>query len=172
MGKLRRQVGFVTSVSKLTIGSVLWPEGASALLVGGGGAIALLQVSSLRTRLEVAADALVVLAPLLGVVVAGLTLVIVVSSDNYLRLLAKTNKDPIAFYRPFMVAIGIEIWTMLTIITYRAIAMKVASALEHYLFALVCVSFVFALLDIIAIARNVLMHTLVRSRILEIDESP
>ena len=171
MAEYRRQVGFLPSLSKLTIGSLLWPEGVGGLVFGGGGAIALIQVSSLKARLEVAADALVVLAPLLGVVLAGLTLVIAVSSDDYLRLLARTKKDPLAFYRPFIIAIGVEIWTMLLIIGYRAVAEDMPNTWENWGFGIVCFFIVFALLDILAIARNVLMHTLIRSKAIKMDQS-
>ena len=165
MAELRRQVGFVPALVKVGARSLLWPEGFWALVVGGAGGVVLTRCSTLKVRLDVAADGLVVLAPLLGVVLAALTLVIVISSDEYTRFLGKASEGILGFYRPFIIAIGLEIWTILTIIGYRAVAQELPSIWERLVFCAMCILIVFTLLDILAIARNVLMHALTRSKL-------
>lgn len=167
MPERRREVGFVTALGKSSVSSLIWPEGVGAAVVGLGGASLLITYADLDTRLRVAGDALVVLAPLLGVVLAALTLVIAVSTDQYVRLLSKTASGLIGFYRPFIIAIGVQVWTILIVIAYRAIAGEASEEAEGWVFRLVGFLVVFSLLDILAVGRNVLMHATTRARMIE-----
>lgn len=167
MPERRREVGFLTALGKSSISSLLWPEGLSAILLGIGGATLLVEHSNLETRLSVAADALVVLAPLLGVVLAALSIVIAVSSDEYVRLLSKTTTGVVGFYRPFIIAIGVEAWTILLVLTYRAAAGEIGSGAEAWMFRIVGFLVVFSILDILAVGRTVLMHATTRARMLD-----
>lgn len=167
MPERRREVGFLTALGKSSVSSLLWPEGLGAAVLGLGGASLLVEYADLETRLSVAADALVVLAPLLGVVLAALTLVIAVSSDDYVRLLSKTSSGVVGFYRPFIIAIGFEVWTILLVLTYRASAGEIAAGAEAWMFRLVGFLVVFCVLDILAVGRTVLMHATTRARVID-----
>jgi len=171
MPERRREVGFLTALGKSSVVSLLWPEGFGAVVLGLGGASLLVEYSDLETRLSVAADALVVLAPLLGVVLAALTLVITVSTDDYVRLLSKTSSGVVGFYRPFIIAIGCEVWTILLLLTYRVAAAAMGEGAEAWMFRLVGFLVVFSVLDILAVGRTVLMHATTRARIVDTEES-
>jgi hypothetical protein len=167
MPELRREVGFVNAIGKSRVASLIWPEGVGAAIVGIGGASLLLEYTDLEARLRTASDALVVLSPLLGVILAALTLVIAVSSNEYVNLLKKTSGGVVAFYRPFIIAIGLEIWTILLVIAYRATAQEVSQDAEGWMFRIVGFLVAFCLLDVLAVARSVLMHAMSRARMVE-----
>lgn len=164
MPERRREVGFLSALGDSSLASLVWPEGAAALVIGFGGASLLVAESDVPARINVAGDSLVVLAPLLGVVLAALTLVIAVSSEEYTRALNETSKGVVGFYRPFIIAIGLEVWTILLAIAYRATAANLDSVVEGWLFRLLGFLIAFCVLDILAIGRNVLMHAVTRAR--------
>ena len=164
MGSLRRSVGFMAALGNTKIKSILWSEGALALLIGLSSSSAAIVYLALPLRLEAASDALRVLSSLLGMVLAGLMLVITISNDDYLRLLNRSSVGVVGFYRPFVLAIGIQILTILSLIAYRATAEDVSSSIEGWSFRLVTVLFIFSLLDIVALARSLLMHAVTRAK--------
>ena len=166
MGELRRSVGLLRALRHTRIRALVWPEGVVAAVLGFGGSELLVRYGDLELRRSIAADALVVLAPLLGVVLAALTIVIAVSSDDYVRLLSKAEDGVKAFYRPFIVAIGLEISAILLVIGYRASAELLISPAESWVFRLSCFLVVFAIVDVLAVGRNVVMHALTRARLL------
>jgi len=172
MGNLRRSVGFVASLGNTRIKSILWPEGTLALLLGLSSSSVAIKYLDLPLRLEAASDALRVLSSLLGMVLAGLMLVITISNDDYLKLLNRTSDGVLGFYRPFVLAIGIQILTILSLIAYRAMATDVTHSIEGWSFRLITVMFVFSLLDIVALARNLLMHAVTRAKQSDLTESP
>ena len=162
MGSLRRSVGFLAALGNTTIKSILWPEGTLALLLGLLGSSIAIEHISLYLRLQVASDALRVLSSLLGMVLAGLMLVITISNDDYMRLLNRSSVGVVGFYRPFILAIGVQISTILLLISYRAMARDVEPSIEEWTFRIVTIMFIFSLLDLVALARNLLMHAITR----------
>ena len=143
------------------------PEGALALLVASVAALLLCTQASVLDRVEVAASSLRIIAPLLGVVLAALTFVVSFASDEYLRHLKATESGVIAFYRPFVFLIGIEILTLILIITYQAMATKTLAGVECSIFGAMCFLVAYSIFNVLAVARNVVMHALLRARLLD-----
>jgi hypothetical protein len=161
--KLRRQVGFWGTVGNLRIGQLVFaPEFAPALLLGVGGGIWLLATTSQADRVQVAEDYLIVLGPFIGLVLAGLTLVITLMSDKYLRLLS-TGSGVIAFLRPFILAIGIQVGTLIGGVAYRAASDELPLRAEQVFFVALSFAFVFGVLEVVAITRNLLAHAVLRA---------
>lgn len=162
MGSLRRSVGFIAALGNTKIKSILWPEGTLAILFGLVGSSLAIEYIDLHLRVEAASDALRVLSSLLGMVLAGLMLVITISNDEYMRLLGRSSVGVVGFYQPFILAIGLQVLTILLLIAYRAIARDLGG-LEEWFFRVIAVLFIFALLDIVALARSLLMHAVTRA---------
>lgn len=167
MSSLRREVGFLKAVRETGLKSFMVPEGVLALLIACIATIWLCAEASVYDRLDVADASLRIIAPLLGVVLAALTFVISFASDDYLRHLKSSSSGVIAFYRPFIFAIGIEILTLILIVVYSAMAAKILAVLEYSIFGLMCFFVTYSILNVLAVARNVVMHALLRARLLE-----
>jgi hypothetical protein len=147
---------------KLNGEDILSFELLAAVLIGVGGGVGLLTQTSASDRFDITSDFLIVIGPLLGVVFAAFALVIALLSDSYLIALNE-NKDGVAsFFRPFLVAIGIQVGALLLTIVYRAGVKYLPSKVEVGLFLVVCFLIVFALLDVVALARNVFAHGVTR----------
>ena len=158
MGHLRSEIGFVGSIRRSTVGQLLWPEGTIALLLGLVGGSYLLSVLTVAERKGVVGDLLALTAALVGVVFAAFALPVALFSDTYVRLLSQAEGGVIAFFRPFMIAIGVLVTTILLAISYRAVATEVPSKVEVGAFLAVAVLGVYSLVDVIALARTVTMH--------------
>ena len=166
MSSIRREAGFLRAVKATGIRSFMLPEGVLAFLLAGLGAGLLCTQASVSDRLEVAANSLRIIAPLLGVVLAALTFVISFASDDYLRRLKSTESGVIAFYRPFVFAIGIEIVTLILIVVYKTMANKMLEGAECTIFGIMCFFVAYSMLNVLAVARNVVMHALLRADLL------
>jgi hypothetical protein len=159
---MEQKFGFWRSLRQLSGEDILSPELLLALLIGIGGGVGLLTQTAASDRHGLASDFLIVIGPLLGVVFAAFALVIALLSDSYLVALSENKDGVAAFFRPFLVAIGIQVWALLLTIIYRAGMAYLPSKVEVGLFLVVCFFFVFALLDVIALARNVFAHGVTR----------
>lgn len=159
----RRDVSFLTTLRSTPGLSLLWPEGITAIALGIGGGFVLTKTLEVEQRLAVVGDVLGVLGVLVGVVFAGFALVAALFSDDYLRLLNKAEGGVVSFLRPFMLAIGSQVAALLVSITYRATALDLTMRVEKGLFLGWGFLFAFALLDVVALTRNVMLHVLTRT---------
>jgi hypothetical protein len=107
---------------------------------------------------------------LLGIVFAGFTLVVSLLSDDYLRWLSTSPDGPRGFLAPFVIAVGVQVFTLLLAIVYRAIATDLSSSYEKTLFVLIGFFTTFAALEVVALARNVFAHGLTRARGIEVSD--
>ncbi len=160
MGELRRKVGFLPNLGRQRVVSLLWPEGLFALTIGGLGFYVLYGSSTASVQNQLAGDLLTVLAPLLGVVLAALAVVVAVTSLETRLAMDQVPNGVMAFFSPFILAIGFEIVAILVVLGYRATAELVDPSTQRWLFATVGAVAVFALVDVLAVARTVLMHAL------------
>jgi hypothetical protein len=159
---MERNFGFWRSLRKLGGEDIFSVELLAAVVVGIGGGVALLTQTKVAERHDVASDFLIVVGPLLGVVFAAFALVIALLADSYLIALS-ANKDGVAaFFRPFLVSIGLQVGTLLMTIAYRASSEHVPSKAEVGLFLAMCFLFVLSLLDVVALGRNVFAHGVTR----------
>lgn len=159
----RKDFGFFRSIRSLSGESIFGPELLGAIVIGVGGGTALLSNTSVSDRYKIAGDFLVVLGPLLGVVFAAFALVTTAFSDRYLSLLNSAPKGVMGFLRPFLVSIGMQVGSIIWTVAYRASGSVVPSKVEVMGWLVACFLFVFAILDVVSLAKDVLAHTATRA---------
>lgn len=169
MGELRRKYGFWGTLGSFEVRQFAAPEFVLGPLIGGGGAWFLVTKGTETQRVELAGDYLQLVGALLGVVFAGFALVIAFLSDSYLRLLRDTSSGVVGFLRPFMFSTGLLVGTVVGTVAYRGAATLVPARLEHAAFIVLSALFVTAALDMVALARSVLMHGVARANSLPTD---
>lgn len=170
MADLRRKFGFWGAVGSLRLRDLAAPEFAWGLALGGGAAWYMVRFHDLDARVALAGDYLSITPALLGVVFAGFALVIALMSDAYIRLLQSTSGGALGFLRPFIIATGIQVGTLIGAVWYRAMASDLVPGAEPWVFAAVSILFAVSALDVVALARSVLMHGIARAAHLEIDD--
>jgi hypothetical protein len=168
MSNLRRQFGFWRSLGRMQLSDLLAPEVFFGVVIGVGLTVLLIHVDNLNSRLGVVGDYLPIAGALLGIVFAGFALVIALFSDDYLRWLEQTDSGVAGFLSPFMVSVGLQVGTLIASVLYRATAAHLPPTAEKWFFGVVSVLFFTASLDVVALARSVLMHGVARSRGLKI----
>lgn len=169
MGTLRREVGFLGSLGQERIASVVWPEGFLAGL-GAGFAAILFGSTNVSDRVAVAGDMLPVVAVLLGIVFTAFTLLVTLWSAEYVKLISSVEGGVMNFLRPFMIGIGVNAMALACMVAYRAVAVDVNSGVEGSLFVASAFFFSFALADVVAIGRNMMMHARMRAEQLQVLE--
>lgn len=167
MSSNRQEVSFARALADSKVRHLLWPEGTVALLIGVGGGIGLLNSTSVTQRVQLVGDSLQLVATLLGVSFAAFALMIALLSDAYISLLDKAEGGIRAFLRPFTLAVGLQISTLIVGMTLRAIGSDVDSHVEVGLFLLWAFLFIYSLVDVMALTRNVSMHGLTRAKQIE-----
>lgn len=177
MGRARREVGFWGAVGQLRLKDLLTVEFAAALLLGGGFACWLYLGGTVAMRANLASNYLVVIAALLGIVFAGLALVVSLLSSEYLRLLQSSDSGILGFFRPFVIAIGFQVFSILSTVFYLAFVgmlpadpESVPAFIEPWIFGLISVLFVGSCLELVVLTRSVLLHAKLRSRVAEVIE--
>lgn len=168
MGSLRRQFGFWRSLGRMQLRDLLAPEVAFGVVIGVALSVLLAHVDGLTARVAVVGDYLPIAGALLGIVFAGFALVIALFSDDYLRWLENTDSGVVGFLSPFMVSVGLQVGTLIASVLYRATADHLPHTAEKWFFGVVSVLFFTAALDVVALARSVLMHGVARGRALKI----
>ena len=164
MGKLRRQFGFWGTLGSFRLRQLWAPEFVFGLLLGGGLAWILIAKGTAQDRADAAGDFLTLAGSLLGVVFAGFALVIAFLSDPYLKRLEETSEKTEGFLRPFMFSTGLQVGVILGAVGYRAVSSILPGDFEKAWFAVLSILFVTAILDVVALARSVMMHGVARGR--------
>jgi MFS family permease len=170
MGSLRRQYGFWGSLGRMQFRDLKAPEIVSGVLIGAGLAVTLAYVDNLAGRRAVSGDYLVISGALLGIVFAAFALVIALMSDAYLRWLEDNQSGIVPFLSPFMVSVGLQVGALLGAVLYRATASHMPGTAEKWFFGVISVLFFTAALDVVALARMVLLHGIARARGLQIQD--
>jgi hypothetical protein len=163
----------VLGLGDLRVKQLLWPEGLPALILGGGGAFLVVRATSLSTRIG-ATDNLVVLAgALLAISFTALAIVVSLPSSHYLRAMAQGQGGIQAFLDPFLIAVGTQLALIFLGFGYQMFAAHVARPVEHACFYALGFLLVFGLLDVGALARSLVRHGILRSRVAvdELDET-
>lgn len=171
MGNIRRQVGFWTAVGRLRVSDVLSIEAVASLMLGVGLAWLLWRFEDVAKRSEIAGLYVAVVAALVAIVFAGLALVASLLSDSYLRLLETSDSGILGFFRPFLIAVGVQIATVVGALLYSALADALPAGVEPWLFGAVSVFFFASCLEIVVLTRSVLMHALLRTKFASAIES-
>lgn len=170
MGRLRQEFGFWNALGQMRLSDLKSPEIVWGLGLGAGLAVVLDLLDKLPGRVGVVGDYLVISGALLGIVFAGFALVIALMSDQYIRWLEETDSGVLGFLRPFIVSVGFQVGALLGAVLYRAVAGNLPHSAEQWAFGVVSVFFFIAVLDVVALARSVLMHGVARARGLKVQD--
>lgn len=109
-----------------------------------------------------------VVAALVGIVFAGMALVVSLLSDAYLLLLAESEAGVLGFLRPFMLTIGTQVTTVLGAVFYASLVRTIPEAIEPWLFGALSIMFAASCLDVVVLMRSVFMHALLRTRFAQV----
>jgi hypothetical protein len=158
------KVGVWRALGEFKLREAIWPEGLLAIVIGVGGATAALHVTKLPERLSIAGDLLFLSGALLAVVFAALAIVVSLDSPSYLLMLHDTPEGGMRrFLDPFLVAVGTQIAVVFLGLGYRLLAASLGTWPERAMFAVLGFLFVFGLLDIAALARQLVRHGILRA---------
>lgn len=156
------KVGVWRAVGRLggyTVRELLWPEVVFGLLLGIGGAVAIVEATMLSDRMDAVDGVLALGGALLAVVFTALALVVSIPSTEYIRKMAETPGGGILrFLDPFLVAVGTQAVVLLLGFGYKLGAEHVPWQVEHAAFYALAFLVVFGLLDVVALARSLVRH--------------
>lgn len=153
------------AIADYKVREALWPEVVLALLIGGGGSALLLRATTVDQRVDAIGDVLTLAGAFLAVVFAALAIVVSLPSKTYLRMLEETRPGGMRlFLDPFLVAAGTQIFLILSAIAYTLAAADLGATFEHAIFYVVGFAFVFGLLDIAGLARQLARHGILRAQ--------
>jgi hypothetical protein len=164
VSSFRREHGFWAAVSGLKIKELFSAEILLGTLIGA--CIATLQLlwGDDKSRSSVAGDFLAITSALLGVVFAAFALLVAFFSPSYVALLNSLETGVKGFLQPFLLAIGVQVLVIVSTVTYRALPAATPDWIEVGGFYLLAVFFGAALLDVVALARSVLIHGVLRAK--------
>lgn len=164
MSKFRREHGFWAAVSGLKLKELFSAEIMIGVSVGI--VIATLQLiwGNRESRVGLAGDYLAITSALLGVVFAAFALLVAFFSPAYVSLLNGLDSGIKGFLQPFLIAIGVQVVLILGIVIYRALPNESPEWMSQIGFYAVSVTFAAALMDVVALARSVLIHGVLRGK--------
>lgn len=165
------QFGFWYNLKSYPVGQLIGIEGAAGLGVSLTAAFLCHKFLDTGERISLANDLLGITTGVLGVLFASFAIVAALLSDSYSRFIQKSTGRIHGFYSPFIVAIGVAIGTIFSIVSYKAFAKHLPSSWEIAFFGAAAFLFSYTLLNVLALARNMFAHGVTRILLLEI-ESP
>lgn len=164
MGQLRREVGFWSAVGRMHFRALVSAEIGGGIVLGVAGSLWMLRSATLAERSQLVGDFLPLVGALLGIVFAALALVVALLSDEYLKYLEEVGAGVLAFLSPFMFAVGLQVAVLIGSVAYRASAEALPPDAEAWCFGALTTLFAIAALDIVALARSIMMHGVARAR--------
>jgi small-conductance mechanosensitive channel len=166
----RRKFGFWYAIFEYKKIRLFGLEGLVALGVGTDGSIELAKLTTAAQRVAIAGDFLTFVSALLGVVLAGFALVVAFLSDTYTLQLQKSPKGVRAFFAPFIINIGLDVGFVVGAVAYRAAAPFLSAGWEKSLFIILSTVFVYATLNVTALARTIMAHGVTRAELLSLEQ--
>lgn len=164
---LKRPVGVwraVLALGDYRLKEALWPEATLALIIGAGGSALIVRGTEVPARVDLMGEVLTLAGAFLAVVFTALAIVVSLPSTRYLRLLGETENGGMRrFLDPFLVAVGVQISLILLTIAYRFAARPVVAWIEHVAFYAIGALFVFGVLDLAGLARQLVRHGVLRA---------
>lgn len=170
MARLRSEVGFWAAVGRLRLRDLVTIESAASVALGAALGWSLFQFGDIADRERSAGLFVGVVAALVGIVFAGVALVTSLLSDSYLRLLKASDDGVLGFLRPFMIAVGVQVSTVVGAVLYSALGRVIPSEAEPWLFGVLSVFFFASCFEIVVLTRSVFMHAQLRARFAEVLE--
>jgi hypothetical protein len=154
-------------LSDLSLKRLLWPEGLSALVLGGCGAVLLVRATSVPDRAAQMNSVVQLSAALLAVVFTALAIMVALPSGRYLQALQRDDPESDGmqrFLEPFLLTLGVEVAVLLLALAYPLAAESVSAPVEHAAFYVLGFLLVYGLLDVAALARSVVRHGIGRAK--------
>lgn len=165
MTSMRRDHGFLAAVGALKFRDVF---ASSEFLVGVplGLLLAGAQTAWGSTELRVTTTTAFVsiITALLGIIFAGFAMVVAFLSPKYLSFLDQSEEGVKKFFRPFMIAIGMQCILLFLAIFHMSLGLVLDHVTELVLFWITSVAFAWNVVDIVALARSVMMQASVRAK--------
>jgi hypothetical protein len=160
---LDRPVGVLHAAGEIKFKDFLRPCLAAAFF-GGGGAALILRATDVSDRIDAMGDLLPLGGGLLAVVFGALAIVVSLPSMSYLRMLEETPEGGMGrFLDPFLVAAAVQVTVVILALVYRAVAGHLPWQIEHAAFYVAGAVFVFGILEIFALARQLVQHGIYRA---------
>ncbi|MGJ3403224.1 hypothetical protein [Glutamicibacter sp. Je.9.36] len=162
---MRREHGFLAAVGALKFKDVF---ASSEFLVGVpvGILLASAQTAWGTTELRVSTTTAFVsiITALLGIIFAGFAMVVAFLSPKYLSFLDQSEEGVKKFFRPFMIAIGMQCILLFLAVFHMSLGASLDWVTELVLFWVTSISFAWNVIDVVALARSVMMQATVRAR--------
>src|SRR5262249_43361197 len=135
-----------------------------------GGAALMIGSTTVADRSGAVGDVLVLGGAFLAVVFTALAILVSLPSNSYLRMLSETPEGGMRrFLDPFLIAVGTQVSIILLAVAYQLAAASVTKWVEHVGFGLIAFLFVFGVLDIASLARQLVRHGIYRAAVAELD---
>ena len=166
----RRKFGFWYIVFEYKKSQLMGKEAIIALVIGGGGGVEVVRLTSVAQRIAITGDFLTLISALIGVVLAGFALVVAFLSESYTLQLQKNPRGVRAFFALFMINIGVDVGFIIGVVAYRAVAVSLPHFVEKTFFVILAIVFIYAALNIVALTRNVMAHGVTRAELISMDE--
>lgn len=161
---LAQPVGIWRALGEFKIKDALWPEGFFGLVLGAGGSVLVVTATKEVERASAVSTVLVLSGAFFGIVFAALAIVVSLPSASYLRMVQGTPGGGMRrFLDPFLVATGTQVALLLLSVAYQLLASHVSPSVEHVVFVLIGFLFVFGVLDIAGLARQLVRHGVLRA---------
>jgi hypothetical protein len=164
---LDRPVGVwraVRSLGDYKLSEALWPEVTLSVVIGGAGSVFVVRGTDVAARVDAMSEVIALAAAFLAVTFTALAIVVSLPSTSYLKTLGETEGGGMRkFLDPFLVAVGTQVALVLFAVGYRFVADVVPPPLEKGAFYLMGFLFVFGLLDIAGLARQLVRHGVLRA---------
>jgi hypothetical protein len=146
-------------------------EAIFACFIALGAGIPLAHLTNVSDRIAIAGDFLTLISAILGLLLAAFALVVAFFTESYTMLLQRYNPRGVrAFFSVFMINIGVDVGVVLLTIGYRAGANYLPSPVEKPAFVALAALFVYALLNVVAVTRNVMAHGVTRAELIELEQ--
>lgn len=165
MNSLRREHGFLAAFGALgPKGVFASPEFMIGVPIGLTLTAAQIAWGDTGMRVATSTAFISIASALLGVVFAGFAMVVAFLSPDYQHFLQQSKGGLKKFFQPFIVSIGMQCMSLLVSVFHLSLAAKMDFISEQVLFGIAAVLFCWNLLDIVALARNVLINATARAR--------
>lgn len=145
---------------------LLWPEGLPALVIGVGGAVAILSATNTADRAHFMGTLVQLSGTLLAIVFTALAILVALPAERYLRALQRDEADSDGmrhFLDPFLVAVGTQIAILILASAHGLVASNLSRGVEHAVFCAIGFLLIYGLLDIAALARSLVRHGVLRA---------
>jgi hypothetical protein len=146
-------------------------EALFAVIIATAAGIPIVHLTKVADRIAIAGDFLTLVSAVLGLLLAAFALVVAFFSESYTMLLQSANPKGVrAFFSVFMINIGVDVGVVIATIGYRAAASYLPSLVEKIAFVVLAALFIYAVLNVVAVSRNVMAHGVTRAELIELEQ--